>query len=142
MFDKRYFTAFDEEIPEISEAGINLLVHSLLVPSTRVLFAYGQTFLRNLSEGYDDAWLKAIPIHGPCPQPDHAVGFSHKVFTAEQHGKLGVTSGSQSYYTAHEGAFFPFLTCEVKCSKGGIHYAHLQNAHSMTIAVRAVVDLC
>jgi hypothetical protein len=32
--------------------------------------------------------------------------------------------------------YFPFLTCEVKCGAAG-----RQNAHSMTLAVRGVVEL-
>jgi len=37
--------------------------------------------------------------------------------------------------------YFPFLTCEVKCSAAALDVADWQNAHSMTLAVRAVVEL-
>lgn len=37
--------------------------------------------------------------------------------------------------------YFPFLTCEVKCGSGALDVADRQNAHSMFIAVRAVVEL-
>jgi hypothetical protein len=37
-----------------------------------------------------------------------------------------------TYYT-----YFPFLTCEVKC----LAIADRQNAHSMTIVVRGIVEL-
>jgi hypothetical protein len=37
--------------------------------------------------------------------------------------------------------YFPFLTCEVKCGAGGLNIADRQNAHSMTLAVRAIVEL-
>jgi len=36
---------------------------------------------------------------------------------------------------------FPFLTCEVNCGIGGLDIADRQNARSMTIAVRAIVNL-
>jgi hypothetical protein len=36
---------------------------------------------------------------------------------------------------------FPFLTCEVKCGSIGFDIADRQNAHSMTLAVRGVVEL-
>jgi hypothetical protein len=37
--------------------------------------------------------------------------------------------------------YFPFLTCEVKCGTGGLDIADRQNAHSMTLAVRGIVEL-
>lgn len=37
--------------------------------------------------------------------------------------------------------YFPFLTCEVKCGAAALDVADRQNAHSMTVAVRALVEL-
>jgi hypothetical protein len=37
--------------------------------------------------------------------------------------------------------YFPFLTCEVKCGAAALDVADQQNAHSMTIAVRGIVEL-
>lgn len=37
--------------------------------------------------------------------------------------------------------YFPFLTCEVKCDGAALDIADRQNAHSMTLAVRATVEL-
>ncbi|KAF2470890.1 uncharacterized protein BDR25DRAFT_325227 [Lindgomyces ingoldianus] len=37
--------------------------------------------------------------------------------------------------------YFPFLTCEVRCGAVALDIADRQNAHSMTLAVRAVVEL-
>src|SRR5690606_18654870 len=37
--------------------------------------------------------------------------------------------------------YFPFLTCEVKCGAAALDVADRQNAHSMTLAVRATVEL-
>lgn len=37
--------------------------------------------------------------------------------------------------------YFPFLTCEVKCGAAALDIADRQNAHSMTLAVRAIVEL-
>jgi len=37
--------------------------------------------------------------------------------------------------------YFPFLTCEVKCGSAALDIADRQNAHSMTLAVRGVVEL-
>ena len=35
----------------------------------------------------------------------------------------------------------PFLTCEVKCGAAALDIADRQNAHSMTLAVRGIVEL-
>ena len=37
--------------------------------------------------------------------------------------------------------YFPFFTCEVKCGAAALDIADRQNAHSMTVAVRALVEL-
>ncbi|KAF3768358.1 hypothetical protein M406DRAFT_62625 [Cryphonectria parasitica EP155] len=37
--------------------------------------------------------------------------------------------------------YFPFLTCEVMCGAAALDIADRQNAHSGTLAVRAVVEL-
>ncbi|KAL2111325.1 hypothetical protein VUR80DRAFT_10279 [Thermomyces stellatus] len=36
--------------------------------------------------------------------------------------------------------YFPFLSCEVKCGASALDIADRQNAHSMTLAVRATVE--
>lgn len=37
--------------------------------------------------------------------------------------------------------YFPFLTCEVKCGAVAIEVVNRQNAHSMTVVVRALIEL-
>lgn len=37
--------------------------------------------------------------------------------------------------------YFPFLTCEVKYGAAALDIADRQNAHSMTLAVRGIVEL-
>lgn len=37
--------------------------------------------------------------------------------------------------------YFPFLSCEVNCSAVDLHIADRQNVHSMTLAVRGVLEL-
>jgi hypothetical protein len=37
--------------------------------------------------------------------------------------------------------YFPFLTCEVRCGAAALDVADRKNAYSMTLAVRAVVEL-
>jgi hypothetical protein len=37
--------------------------------------------------------------------------------------------------------YFPFLTCEVKCGATALDIADRQNAYSITLAVRGIVEL-
>jgi hypothetical protein len=46
-----------------------------------------------------------------------------------------------SHFMATWQMYFPFLTCEVKCGAAALDVADRQNAHSMTLAVRGVVEL-
>ena len=46
-----------------------------------------------------------------------------------------------TYFMATTRMYFPFLTCEVKCGAAALDIADRQNAHSMTVAVRALVEL-
>lgn len=83
-------------------------------------------------------------MEGPRPQPDYSVGFRRSAFTNEQHKKLGPLIGSvydTSLFLATYRMYFPFLTCEVKCGAAALDVADRQNAHSMTIAVRGIVEL-
>jgi hypothetical protein len=37
--------------------------------------------------------------------------------------------------------YFPFLICEVKCGGAALDIADWQNAHSMTLAMRGIMEL-
>jgi hypothetical protein len=116
----------------------------LLAPSPENLAAFGDTDLGVLVESVNAGWNNSIPITSPRPQPDLAVGFRRSVFSDDQLSKLQPILGgveSLSYFKATFYMFFPFLTCEVKCGAAGLDLADRQNAHSMTLAVRAIVEL-
>jgi hypothetical protein len=71
------------------------------------------------------------------------VGFRQTAFTEDQLKKLLPFVGGlleKFYFMATYYMYFPFLTCEVKCSAAALDIADRQNAHSMTMAVRGVVD--
>jgi hypothetical protein len=52
-----------------------------------------------------------------------------------------VAAGDLSSFMAIFYLYFPFLTCEVKCGTEALDVADQQNAHTMTLAVRAVAEL-
>jgi len=135
-----------EKIRNRNEAMIIQDITRLVVPSAQNLAIYGATHLNHLYESVNEGWNSAIPFHGTRPQPDYSVGFGRSAFTEEQLKKLEpfvgeIGSKSTTYFMATTRMYFPFLTCEVKCGAAALDVADRQNAHSMTVAVRGVVEL-
>lgn len=120
----------------------------LIVPSAENLFMSGSKHLEMLRESINEGWSSSRPLATPRPQPqpDYSVGFDRHAFNPEQLAKLApylgdLMAGDQSFFLATYYIYFPFLTCEVKCGAGSLEVADRQNAHSMTLAVRAIVEL-
>lgn len=116
----------------------------LIVPSAQNMAIFGATHLDKLIESVNEGWNESIPLTRPRPQPDYSVGFRPSAFTEDQRKRLEPCIGGlrdSSYFVASWRMWFPFLTCEVKCGAVGLDVADRQNAHSATLAVRAVVEL-
>lgn len=144
LFSDNLFKKTCRKIEDRNEAIIIQDVTRLLIPSAQNLAIYGATHLEKLIESVNEGWSGSIPVEGPRPQPDYSVGFRRSAFTNEQLNRLDPLIGSvydTSYFVATYRMYFPFLTCEVKCGAAALDIADRQNAHSMTIAVRAVVEL-
>ena len=95
-------------------------------------------------ESANEGWIGSIPVQGPRSQPDYCVGFRRSAFTDERLSRFDPLIGSvydTSFLVATYRMYFPFLMCEVKCGVAALDIADRQNAHSMTVAVRAVVEL-
>ena len=97
--------------------------------------------IESLSEG----WNNSIPLTGTRPQPDYSVGFKHEAFTEDQLNKLSPFIGDWHFgdlsFMATYLMYFPFLSCEVKCGAAALDTADRQNAYTMTLAARAIVEL-
>jgi len=118
---------------------------SLLVPSAETLATYGADHLNILIDSTNEGWNNSFPLTGTRPQPDYSVGFKREAFTKDQLDKLApfigdFISGDQSFFMATYYMYFPFLTCEVNCGAAALDIADRQNAHSMTLVVRATVE--
>ncbi|KAL6797641.1 hypothetical protein GGI42DRAFT_329376 [Trichoderma sp. SZMC 28013] len=117
----------------------------LLVPSAETLGLYAKP-LAILTESVNAGWNNSIPLTGTRPQPDYSVGFRREAFTDDQLDKLSPFIGDflfddVSLFMATYYMYFPFLACEVKCGTAALEVADRQNAHSMTLAARGVVEL-
>ncbi|PVH70477.1 hypothetical protein DL98DRAFT_564149 [Cadophora sp. DSE1049] len=146
LFRDDLFEETCESVRARNEAMVVRDISPLICPSAQVLRIYGAKHLKPLNESVNEGWNSAIPLYGPRPQPDYSVGFGRSAFTDDQLEKLKpfvgeVTDTFTSYFMATWQMYLPFLTCEVKCGAAALDVADRQNAHSMTLAVRGVVEL-
>ena len=129
-----------------NEAMVVRDISPLICPYPRALRIDGAEHLKPLNESVNEGWNCAESFYGPRPQPDYSIGFGRSAFTDNQLEKLKPFVGEvpdtfTSYFMATWQMYFPFLTCEVKCGATALDIADRQNAHSMTLAVRATVEL-
>jgi hypothetical protein len=97
-----------------------------------------------LIESVNEGWDNSIALIKSRPQPDYAVRFKRIIFTEDQFKKIQpFISGfsEMSLFMNIYYMYFPFLTCEIKCGVTALNIADRQNAYSMTIAVRGVIEL-
>ncbi|KAF7874811.1 hypothetical protein EAF04_001985 [Stromatinia cepivora] len=146
LFRDDLFEETCESVQARNEPMVVRDIAPLLCPSAQVLRIYGAKHLKVLNESANEGWNRAIPFAGPRPQPDYSVGFGRSAFTNDQLEKLepfvdGIMDNCTSYFMATWRMYLPFLTSEVKCSTAALDIADRQNAHSMTLAVRAIVEL-
>ncbi|KAI9752011.1 MAG: hypothetical protein M1835_001140 [Candelina submexicana] len=146
LFRDDLFKKTCRRIQDRNEAMVIRDITLLIVPSAQTLATYGATHPDHLMESVNEGWNSAIPFYGPRPQPDYSVGFGRSAFTDDQLEKLTPFVGEiedsfTSYFMATWQMYLPFLTCEVKCGAKALDVADRQNAHSMTLAVRGVIEL-
>ncbi|KAB5581165.1 hypothetical protein GE09DRAFT_464757 [Coniochaeta sp. 2T2.1] len=135
-----------QKVHNKNEARVIQRISRLIVPSAESLATFGAEHLDILTESVNEGWNNSIPLTSTRPQPDYSVGFRRDAFTKGQLAKLSqfngdFINGDQSLFMATYYMYFPFLTCEVKCGAAALDTADRQNAHSMTLAVRATVEL-
>jgi hypothetical protein len=146
LFRDDLFEETCDSVRARNEAMVVRDISPLICPSAQVLRIYGANHLNPLNESVNEGWNSAISYHGPRPQPDYSIGFGRSAFADDQLEKLvpfvgEVTDTVTSYFLATWQMYFPFLTCEVKCGAAALDVADRQNAHSMTLAVRGIVEL-
>ncbi|KAJ4415478.1 hypothetical protein N0V85_002702 [Neurospora sp. IMI 360204] len=134
-----------EKLLNKNEARVVQDISRLIVPSVEQYSLRAKYFEHlDLTESVNEGWNNSFPLTGTRPQPDYSVGFGRNAFTKVQLDKLLPFTGDteyQSLFMATAYMYFPFLTSEVKCGGAALDIADRQNAHSMTLAVRVIVEL-
>ncbi|PQE18249.1 phosphatidylserine decarboxylase protein [Rutstroemia sp. NJR-2017a BBW] len=114
-----------EMVRNKNEARVVRDISPLIVPSAEILAIRGAKHLKILIENY-------------------SVAFRREAFTEDQLKRIGPFVGEltdTSFFMATYAMYFPFLTCEAKCGAAALDIADRQNAHSMTMAGRGIVEL-
>ena len=103
-----------EMVRNRNEARVVRDITPHIVPSVEILCALGTSSLEDLTEEINAEWSKCIPLAGPQPKPDFAVGLAQSAFTDNEMEKLKYYRAPQkpTFFTGN--LYFPFLLCEVK----------------------------
>jgi hypothetical protein len=144
LFRDDLFEETCEMVRNKNEARVVRDISPLIVPSAEILAIRGAKHLKILIESVNEGWNNSISITKTRPQPDYSVAFRRKAFTEDQLKRIGPFVGEltdTSFFMATYSMYFPFLTCEAKYGTVALDVADRQNAHSMTLAVRGVVEL-
>ena len=146
LFRDDLFDETCESVQGRNEAMVVRDISPLICPSAQVLRIFGAKHLNHLCESVNEGWNSVEEFEGTRPQPDYSVGFGRSAFSQEQLNKLKPFVGEPgskllTHFMATTRVYFPFLTCEVKCGAAALDVADRQNAHSMSVAVRALVGL-
>ncbi|OJJ72742.1 hypothetical protein ASPBRDRAFT_195413 [Aspergillus brasiliensis CBS 101740] len=116
------------------------LVESIYEPwNASITLEEHPSLVRNVLYEDSDPWLTY-----PTPQPYYAVGFSYEAFSKKQLCKLEPHAGDllkASSFKGTETMLFPFFVTEVMGASAIKGILELQIAHSMTRALRGVVEL-
>lgn len=140
---------FDETCESVrgrNEALVVRNISPLICPSAQVLRIYGANHLKPLNESVNEGWNCARSICGPRPQPDYSVRFGRSAFTNDQLERLAPFIGEvaetfTSIFMTTWQMYFPFLTYEVKCGAAALNIADRQNAYSITLTMRGIIEL-
>lgn len=147
LFGDSQFRETCDRLRNRNEARVVEDASPLIAPSPETLKTFGAIELEHLIFNTNERWGESIPITKTLPQPDRCVGFSRSAFTISQLQKLTPYTGSlvpveyHSPFLATWRMYFPFFACEAKSGFGDLDVADKQNAHSMTMAVRGIVEL-
>ena len=141
LLEPEHLCQLRELLRNRSELRVCIELHPHLVPPAEILALRHPDKIKHLVEGYNDRWLDNIVFYKQLPQPDRTVAFCSAAFTQTERRKLQLIPETASLFVACHGTLFPFFTAEVKCGKEALDIADRANTNSMTIALRAVVEL-
>ena len=139
---------YRETIAELQDRNKFRVIQDLgriFVPSVQTLAKISDKRFGVFVESVNEGWDSCYPLLNPHPQPDYAVGFGRSGISESRIAKLQPLIRDDPTFpsdlTSTYYMYFPFFTTEVTCGSVALDIADLQNAHSMGIAVRAILTI-
>jgi hypothetical protein len=137
-----------ERFPEIvchmsgSKKRIQNFIMPWVIPSAEDLFFGGKADMEYLGDEAQEDWFKCEAMGSTRPMPDCAIGIlPNKAFTEGHLRKLKSFATPANPFFFTDRVCFPFLLCEVATGAQGLAAADRKNAHSASIAARAIIEL-
>lgn len=147
--DDAGFKLMLDRLPSKTEAQVVHSLHDFVCPSAEALGIVNRSnrtlriryklLIDAMNDGWEPGFVRFPDL--PKPQPDFCVGFAWEAFSSAQQEMIKHATRNGRKFSSTATMFFPFLACEAKSSKEPILSAVHQNAHTLTLAVMAVVEL-
>lgn len=130
-----------ERIHALNEARLQRDIMPWIVPSAENLYFSGQIELDYIGEEIQVEWSRCTTLGGTKPKPNYTAGLMSKAFTQDEIDKLQHYASPDTPFFFTPNLCFPFLMCEAQTGQNEIDKADLQNIHSGSIAVNAIITL-
>lgn len=130
-----------DRIYSLNEARVQRDVTPWVVPSAENLYFSGETIPDYIGEEIQAEWTGCATMGSTRPKPTYTAGLLRSAFTEEEIKKLQNYASFERLFSFTPNLCFPFLMCEAKAGVKGTDEADLQNLHSASIAVRAIIEL-
>lgn len=144
LFRDDLFNETCKSVLNRNEAMIVWNISSLICSSAQVLRIYDVKHLKDLIESVNKDWTDSIVMKSLLSKSNYSVEFRRFAFIDEQLKKLDSLIDSvfnNFFFIAIYWMYFSFLTCKMKCDVATLDIVDHQNAYSMIVVVRALVQL-
>jgi len=144
LFQDNLFQATCDKVQNRNETRVIRSIISYIVLSAENLKTLDATHLEHLIERVNECWTDNIAVKSSLSRSNYSVEFRRSAFIDEQLKKLDslIDSVFENFlFVAIYRMYFSFFTCEMKCDVATLDIVDHQNAHSMIVVVRALVQL-
>lgn len=141
IFSPTQFSDVLDRVQNCDETRIQRDVTPWVVPSAENLIVCGELKSDYIGEDLNAEWSRCATMRSTKPKPCYTAGLLNPAFTEEEVNKLENYAQPTKPFRFTSRICFPFLMCEAKTGENGLIQAARQNAHSASVAVRAIIML-
>ncbi len=144
LFQDNLFQTTCDKVQNRNEAQVIRSIILYIVLSAENLKTLDATHLEHLIERINEYWTDNIAVKSSLSRSNYSVEFRRSAFINEQLKKLDslIDNVFENFlFIAIYRMYFSFFTCEMKCDVATLDIVDCQNAHSMIVVVKALVQL-